>query len=140
MIDAIVIVILGIFVGAAIQTITPWYLKLKAIQQKAEEEGVDPVLPKFGMFYLITGGLSVIIAGVMNLGLAQQIIDTTPNATPVALFITSLLSAAGSNAILNLIPKTGGSDVVLVEKKKNSPESDMSKLKSEDREPPIVPK
>ena len=118
MIDAIVIVILGIFVGAAITTITPWYLKLRAIQQKAEEEGVDPVLPKFGMFYLVTGALSVIIAGVMNLGLAQQIIDTSPEATPVALFITALLSAAGSNAILNLIPKTGGSDIVLVKNKK----------------------
>jgi hypothetical protein len=118
MIDAIVVVILGIFVGAAIMTVTPWYLKLRAIQQKAEEAGVDPVLPKFGMFYVVTGSLSVIIAGVMNLGLAQQVIDASPSATPVALFITALLSAAGSNAILNLTTKTGGSDIVLTEKKK----------------------
>ncbi len=129
--EAYVIVILGIFVGAAIMTITPWYLKLRAIQQKAEEAGVDPVLPKFGMFYAVTGGLSIIIAGVMNLGLAAQLIDGNPNATPVALFITSLLAAAGSNAILNLTTKTGGSDIVLTEKKKGQ-------SKSASDEPPIL--
>lgn len=118
MLEAYAIVVLGIFVGAAIMTVTPWYLKLRAIQQKAEEQGVDPVLPKFGMFYVITGSLSVIISGVMNLGLAQQLIDGNPTATPVALFITSMLSSAGTNAILNLTTKTGGSDIVLTEKKK----------------------
>jgi hypothetical protein len=131
-IDAIVVVILGIFVGAAIMTVTPWYLKLRAIQQKAEEQGVDPVLPKFGMFYAVTGGLSVVIAGVMNLGLAQQVIDASPNATPVALFITALLSAAGSNAILNLTTKTGGSDIVFSQKKNKD------KVVTAPDEPPIL--
>jgi len=131
MLEAYAIVILGIFVGAAIMTVTPWYLKLRAIQQKAEEQGVDPVLPKFGMFYVVTGSLSVIISGVMNLGLAQQIMDTNPSATPVALFITSLLAAAGTNAILNLTTKTGGSDIVLTEKKKGQ------SSKASD-EPPIL--
>ena len=130
-VDAVVVVILGIFVGATIMTVTPWYLKLRAIQQKAEEEGVDPVLPKFGMFYVVTGGLSILIAGVMNLGLAQQVVDANPNATPVALFITSLLAAAGSNAILNLTTKTGGSDIVLVQKKKGQSPSASD-------EPPIL--
>ena len=118
MLEAYAIVIIGIFVGAAIMTVTPFYLKLRAIQQKAEEAGVDPVLPKFGAFYAVTGGLSVVISGVMNLGLAQQLIDGNPSATPIALFITSLLSSAGTNAILNLTTKTGGSDIVLTEKKK----------------------
>lgn len=129
--EAYAIVIIGIFVGAAIMTITPWYLKLRAIQQKAEEEGVDPVLPKFGMFYVVTGGLSIVIAGVMNLGIAQQILDGNPSATPVALFITSMLSSIGTNALLNLTAKTGGSDIVLTEKKKGQ------STKASD-EPPIL--
>jgi hypothetical protein len=132
MLEAYAIVIIGIFVGAAIMTVTPWYLKLRAIQQKAEEAGVDPVLPKFGMFYVVTGGLSVVIAGVMNLGLAQQIMEGNPAATPVALFITSMLSSIGTNALLNLTTKTGGSDIVLTEKKKGQKDSASD-------EPPILP-
>lgn len=120
MIEAIVVVILGIFAGAAITTIMPFYLKLKAIQEKADAAGVEPVLPKFGMFYLISGALSIIISGVMNLGLAQELSENPVNTNPTLLFITSLLAAAGSNAILNLIPKTGGSDVVMVTKKPHS--------------------
>lgn len=120
MIEAIVVVILGIFAGAAITTIMPFYLKLKAIQQRADEEGVEPVLPKFGMFYVISGVLSIIISGVMNLGLAQELAEGVNNTNPTILFITSLLAAAGSNAILNLIPNTGGSDVIMVSKKPSS--------------------
>ena len=132
MIESIVVVILGIFAGAAILTVTPWYLKLRAIQQKAEEAGVEPVLPNFGMFYVITGGLSIIIAGVINLGMAEDLANNNPNASVIGLFITSLLASAGSNAILNLIAKTGGSDIVLVDKKKGQ-----SKTASD--EPPILP-
>lgn len=120
MIEAIVVVILGIFAGAAITTIMPFYLKLKAIQEKADAAGVEPILPKFGMFYVISGALAIIISGVMNLGLAQEISENNTNANFTQLFITSLLAAAGSNAILNLIPKTGGSDVVMVTKKTGS--------------------
>jgi len=116
--DNISIVIIGIFIGAVIITISPWYLKLRAIQQKAEEEGSEPQLPKFNVFYIITAILSIIIAGITNLTLVQDILVNNPNAEQYQLFITSLLSSAGSNAILNLIGKTGGSDIVLVEKKK----------------------
>lgn len=121
--DSTAIVVLGIFVGAVIMTLTPWYLKLRAIQQKADEEGVEPQLPKFNMFYVVTGGLSVIIAGVLNLGLVQQIIEANPDATTTTLFIVSLLASAGTNALLNLGVKTGGSNVALIEKKK-TPEVD----------------
>ena len=133
MIESIVVVILGIFAGAAILTVTPWYLKLRAIQQKAEEEGVEPVLPKFGMFYVITGGLSIIIAGVINLGMAEDLASQNPDASVIGLFITSLLASAGSNAILNLIAKTGGSDIVLVNQKKGQKDNASD-------EPPLLPK
>ena len=130
MIEAIVVVILGIFAGAAITTIMPFYLKLKAIQEKADAAGVEPVLPKFGMFYVISAGLSIVISGVMNLGLAQELAEQNTSANFTQLFITSLLAAAGSNAILNLIPKTGGSDVVMVTKKPGS--------KNTGDEPPLL--
>ena len=42
MIRSNVIVILGIFVGAAIMTVTPWYFKLRAIQQKQRKKVLTP--------------------------------------------------------------------------------------------------
>lgn len=119
--DNVNIVVIGIFLGALILTIGPWYLKLRAIQQKAEEEGVEPTLPKFNIFYVVTAGISIVIAGVTNLTLVDSILQNNPDAQQYQLFITSLLSSAGSNAILNLISKTGSSDVVLVTKKDTEP-------------------
>lgn len=115
--DSTATVVIGIFVGAIMMTLTPWYLKLRAIQQKADEAGVEPVLPSFNTFYIVTGVLSVIIAGVLNLGLVQQILDANPTANTTTLFIVSLLASAGTNALLNLGVKTGAGTVVLVEKK-----------------------
>jgi hypothetical protein len=113
---AFLIVIIGIFVGAAILTITPWYLRLRAIQQKAEEEGVEPVLPKFGMFYIVTGGLSVVISGALNLNLAAGLIKDNPTADLGNLFIIAMFASMGVNAILNLGAKTGGKDLIVVQK------------------------
>jgi uncharacterized membrane protein YiaA len=134
MIEAIVVVILGIFAGAAITTIMPFYLKLKAIQEKADEQGVEPVLPKFGAFYIVSAGISIVIAGVMNLGLAQELAESNPTANFTQLFITSLLASAGSNAILNLIPKTGHSDATI---KKETTKSGKKTVTSDD-EPPLL--
>lgn len=115
--QAFIAVIIGIFVGATILTVTPWYLRLRAIQQKAEEEGVEPVLPKFGMFYLVTGGLSVLISGALTLNLAATIVKENPNADFGTLFVTAMFAAIGANALLNLAGKTGGKDLIVVDKK-----------------------
>jgi hypothetical protein len=135
MIEGIVVVILGIFAGAAITTIMPFYLKLKAIQEHADAAGVEPVLPKFGAFYIVSAGISIVIAGVMNLGLAQELAESNSNANFTQLFITSLLASAGSNAILNLIPKTGNSNTIKTTTSKSG-----KKSVTGDDEPPLLGK
>lgn len=117
MLEPYIAVILGIIVGTTILTLAPWQLKLRAIEKKAEEDGVEPILPKFNPFYLVSGGISIIISGALNLSLVQPLLEANSGSETGILFIISMLSAMGANAAINLTTKTGSPEHVIFKEK-----------------------
>lgn len=130
--ELLIVALVGVATGVLVKTLTPWYLKLKKIQEEAEQAGVEPNMPKFSSFYVMTGILGFIMAFAPNIGIAFTVISMDIPAgqegvIAAVIFTQALFGGLGANALLNDNLKTGNAVTFVTGIKKPEEEEDTTK-------------